>query len=254
MPPGSEDESEEEDSTPTVEGPPDEPILAPEDLDFTRDEKVEQLDDGKFVIGTEGEPRVPPEERATDPDTGLFPGEPESPETSSEAQPESEEPPEQEPAAKSTEVSSESGFENAGGSRPQERKRTTQEIDPDQLTGRAVKQFISSELRRTDSLYAYRIAAKTDDVVSHQQLASDDIGMAFDGLLMWYAQQVSSDTAVEDALGILLAKSNIRIRYPTKLLTAYLRKHDLSPDDDIADLLEVVRAEEGMVFPPGSQG
>ena len=253
MPPGSEDESEEDDRTPTVEGPPDEPILAPEDLDFTRDEKVEQLDEGKFVIGTEGEPRVPPEERATDPDAGLFPGEPESPETPG-TEPESDEVSEEQPASEQVEARSESGFGHAGGGRPRERTTSSKRLDPDQLTGRAVKQFISSELRRTDSLYAYRIAAKTDDVVSHQQLASDDIGMAFDGLLMWYAQQVSSDTAVEDALGILLAKSNIRIRYPTKLLTAYLRKHDLSPDDDIADLLEVVRAAEGMVFPPGSQG
>ena len=65
LPPGPEDEAEHEDRPPKVEGPPNERILAPEDLDFTRDEKVEQLDDGKFVIGTGGEPRVPPEQRAS---------------------------------------------------------------------------------------------------------------------------------------------------------------------------------------------
>lgn len=241
MSPDSDEEADEEDpervSGPRRrEGPPDERVLAPEDLDFTEDEKVAQIDEGKFVIGTDSRPRVPPEEgegqqasdTAQDPPTeGEKPGSNQPSETPSPAE------------RRSASDHAEEREPRGASGRPRSG-----------LTGREVKDFITTELRRTESQYAYRIAAKTEDRVSHQQLASDDIGMAFDGLLMWYAQQVGADTSVEEALGILLAKSNIRIRYPTKMLTAYLRDNDLSPDDDIADLLAVIRDAEGLVFPP----
>lgn len=231
---GSDEEEEDangDNGPPRHEGPPDERVLSPEELDFTEDEKVEQLDEGKFVIGTEGEPNVataqeesphrPPSSQGQ-PDTGT--GEPGRTDSSTQPDP----------------------TETQGTSR----RETQPGAAVNELTGRQVKDFLSAELRRTESTYAYRIAAKTEDRVSHQQLASDDIGMAFDGLLMWYAQQVGAETSVEEALGILLAKSNIRIRYPTKLLTAYLKKHDLGPDDDIADLMAAIKHEDGLVFPP----
>lgn len=226
MPPESGEEgSDEEDGPPKTEGPPDEKILSPEELDFTRDEKVEQLDEGKFVIGTEDKPTVKQEPNGkSQPDVFQ-----ESP-------------------------GQEIDTENEDDQSSTESPISSHSIDTSKpktaLSGRDVKEFISEELRRTNSQYAYRIAAKTGDSVSHQQLASDDIGMAFDGLLMWYAQQVGADTSVEEALGILLAKSNIRIRYPTKLLTALLKEKDLSPDDSISRLIEETKRDDGLIFPP----
>lgn len=235
-----EEEEGPDEGPPNTSGPPDERILAPDELDITDDEKVEEIDDGKFVIGTEGKPKVPPEERSSGTegaDTGTHAREG-SPETGT-AQPSGSDRP-------------------AQGSERQEdtfdrRPGAGNEQSSQELQASEVRRFVSDELRRTDGHYAYRIAAKTGNSISHHQLASDDIGIAFDGLLMWYAQQVSSNTTVEVALGLLLAKSNIRIRYPTKLLTAYLQQHDLSPDDDIGDLLEVIRSQEGLVFPPGAR-
>ena len=236
MPPDSDEEDDERGGGPRRrEGPPDERVLAPEDLDFTEDEKVEQLDDGKFVIGTDSRPKVPAEEREAG--RGGASASRGEHSTGADTAEETGEEPDSEPTGQ------QSGAGAAERATPKARS-------PDELTGRAVKEFVSSELRRTDSQYAYRIAAKTEDRVAHQQLASDDIGMAFDGLLMWYAQQVGAETSVEEALGILLAKSNIRIRYPTKLLAAYLKEKDLSPDDDISDLMAVIRTEDGLVFPP----
>ncbi|MFW5900648.1 MAG: DUF7500 family protein, partial [Halodesulfurarchaeum sp.] len=74
---------------------------------------------------------------------------------------------------------------------------------------------------------------------------------AFDGLLMWYAQQVGDGTAVEDTLGILLAESNIRVRFPVVGLIAYLEEQNLSPEDSIGELLSVIRDHDGLVFPRG---
>ena len=240
MPPDSDEEADEEDPTRVAgprrrEGPPDERVLAPEDLDFTEDEKVAQIDEGKFVIGTDSRPRVPPEEREEQQSSDTARDRTEGDDAGSDHPSETESP---------------SAKRSAPGHAEETEPRQPTRRSQSELTGREVKDFITPELRRTESQYAYRIAAKTEDRVSHQQLASDDIGMAFDGLLMWYAQQVGADTSVEEALGILLAKSNIRIRYPTKLLTADLRENGLSPDDDISDLLAVIRDADGLVFPP----
>ncbi|MBS3759995.1 DUF7500 family protein [Halodesulfurarchaeum sp.] len=197
-------------------------VLNPEDLDITEEEKVEELDETRFVIGAEGRPQV----EDTDDSLENF-----------EAEHDVSGP----TAADSSAIQS---------AEPSQESEPTDQIE---LRGSDVKRWISANLRRTDSQYAYRLAAKTGDDISHQQLASDDIGMAFDGLLMWYAQQVGDGTAVEDTLGILLAESNIRVRFPVVGMIAYLEKHDLSPEDSIADLLSVIRDHDGLVFPRGTK-
>jgi len=235
MPRAPDDEGSTDDEAPDPEGPPDAKVLAPDELDITREEEVAQLEDGRFVIGTEGEPNVSSEkpnrprertvERAED-------------ETASD-----------ESAASADESKSRSAGDPSPEPETADRGRSETRSRP--LSGSEVKRWLSRELARTDSQYAYRIAAKTGENISHQQLASDDVNMAFDGLLMWYAQQVGRDTAVEEALGILLSRSNIRVRFPVAGFIAYLERHDLEPDDDISKLLETIRNEDGFVFPPG---
>lgn len=214
-------------------------VLSPEELDFTEEEKVEELDESRFVIGAEGRPEIENkdeyEARETENDetnTNVVSAEQGEPASQKD---------DQAPAPE------------AGGSQADPAPRSRQEPQQLELRGSDVKRWITANLRRTESQYAYRLAAKTGDDVSHQELASDDIGMAFDGLLMWYAQQVGDGTALEDTLGILLAESNIRVRFPVVGMISYLEKHDLSPDDSIGELLSVIREHDGLVFPRGRQ-
>lgn len=200
------------------EDPDDETVLSPEELDIASEERVAEIEEGRFVIGSDG-------------------------------------PPETTDAVQSQNTDHDGSETRARTLEDLERNATREssildaDLGGERLTGSEVKRWISTELDRTDSQYAYRIAAKTGDAISHQQLASDDIGTAFDGLMMWYAQQVADGTPVEEALGILLAESNIRVRYPITGILAYLEANDLDPDDSIADLLETIRASEGLVFP-----
>lgn len=197
------------------EDPDEETVLSPEELDIAAEERVAEIEEGRFVIGSDGPPDTTDVIRASERE-----GEDSRARTLEDLE---------RNANRESSVLDDSGA--------------------DQLTGAAVKRWISEELDRTDSQYAYRIAAKSGDAISHQQLASDDIGTAFDGLLMWYAQQVADGTPVEEALGILLAESNVRVRYPITGLLAYLEANDLDPDDSIADLLETIRDSGGLVFP-----
>jgi hypothetical protein len=61
---------------------------------------------------------------------------------------------------------------------------------------------------------------------------------------------LTTETAVEDVLGILLTESNVRVRYSPSCLQSILDAYDLGPEDTIADLYEAVRDDRGLVFPP----
>ncbi|WP_137287265.1 DUF7500 family protein [Halorussus salinisoli] len=114
----------------------------------------------------------------------------------------------------------------------------------------AVKQWLEDDLQGTSARYGFHVSAKSDNAISHQQTFSDDVGTVFDSLLRWYAQQLTTETAVEDVLGILLTESNVRVRYSPSCLQTILETYDLGPDDTIADLFEAVQDDRGMVFPP----
>jgi len=205
----------------------DETVLSPDELDIEAREEVASIGEDRYVIGPDGPPDAPEtddgdttDDTATDDPADA--GQPEADQSESD-EPEANDAPEQS-----------SGVEAAAAG---------------EITGRDVKRWLVDELDEHDSEYAYRIAAKSGDSVNHQQLATDDIGAAFDGLLVWYAQQVAASTPVDEALGILLSESSVQARYPTSRLVAYLQAHDLGPEDSIADLVEAVSENDGLVFP-----
>ncbi|MFB6132967.1 MAG: hypothetical protein ABEJ44_06150 [Halanaeroarchaeum sp.] len=207
---------------PEDDEPPTERALSPEELDLAAEERVAELEEGRYVIGADDPPKTT---ERTDAPTGN----------------------ERDSSSKRTLED----LQRESVSDPSDDRRSVLDSGDAgaELTDADVKRWISADLDRTDSQYAYRIAAKAGDSVSHQQLASDDIGTAFDGLMMWYAQQVAAGTPIEEALGILLAESTIPVRYPVAGLVAYLQKHDLEKDDSIGELLATIRRTDGLVFP-----
>ncbi|GAA0276724.1 DUF7500 family protein [Halobacterium noricense] len=199
----------------------DETVLSPDELDIEAREEVAAIGEDRYVIGPDGPPK-PPEtddsgDEGSDGDAAEESDQPEADDESAEA------------SERATDANS--------------------PVDAGEVSGREVKRWLGDELDEHDSEYAYRIAAKSGDSINHQQLATDDIGAAFDGLLVWYAQQVAAGTPVDEALGILLSESSVQARYPTSRLVAYLEAHDLGPDDSIRDLVETVSENDGLVFP-----
>ncbi|PSP54585.1 hypothetical protein BRC82_09575 [Halobacteriales archaeon QS_1_67_19] len=135
-----------------------------------------------------------------------------------------------------------------------DRGETESEAEPAQTAAAVdsgtVKGWLESDLESVSAQYGFHVTAKAEDSISHQQMFSDDVGTVFDSLLRWYAQQLTTETAVEDVLGILLTESNVRVRYSPSCLQAILEAYDLGPEDTIADLFEAVQDDRGMVFPP----
>lgn len=215
----------------------DERVLSPDELDIEEEEDVASLGDGRYVIGADGPPVADDVEQSDDGGAA----EPSPPDADQFEQARPDDP---EPAG--------TGEAEAGGSDTHPRRTAAKsggQSTGDPLTGREVKDWLSEELANHGSSYAYHIAAKSGGSVTHQQLATDDVGAAFDGLLVWYARQLSEGTPVDEALGILLAESTVQVRYPTSRLVSYLEEHDLGPEDSIGDLVNAVSEEGGLVFP-----
>ena len=213
-------------------------VLSADELDISEQEEVASLGEGRFVVGSDGPPAAP--EEAVE---------------SSSSDVRRPEPADDQSADEDADVDSDSDTgadsdTNAGS----DRKPTRTRADPTAgeastgIAGRDVKSWLADELTSHDSTYAYHITAKSGADVANQQLATDDISAAFDGLLVWYARQVATDTPVDEALGILLAESRVKARYPTSRLVEYLDSKDLGPEDSISDLVAAVAEDDGLVF------
>lgn len=120
--------------------------------------------------------------------------------------------------------------------------------DTPEITEMDVNAWLEDHFRTIDAQYGFHATAKFDDGVSRHQVVSNDVVTSFESLLIWYAQQVGGGTPVEDVLGILLAESNVSVRYPVRTLTGLLKRYDLDRDDTIGDLIEAVSEEQAVAL------
>lgn len=185
----------------------DERVLSPDELDIEAQEDVASLGDGRYVIGSDGPPAA---DDADETGRGQSTPQQSSPDTTQfeQAQPDVQ-------SSDDTEPSDDLGGDSDTAFQKTAADSAGRQSATDPLTGREVKDWLSDELANHGSTYAYHIAAKSDGSITHQQLATDDVSAAFDGLLVWYARQLSEGAPVDEALGILLAESTVQVRYPT---------------------------------------
>jgi pyruvate/2-oxoglutarate dehydrogenase complex dihydrolipoamide acyltransferase (E2) component len=215
MPPGRDEE-------PTGGDPEEGPVLSPEELDIAEDERVKELDDGRYVVSS-GDPIA---------DTGSEPAGRIDGETASDR-----------PVPPEPDTDPESAGAPSAPTPPEP------ESEPDaepELTARTVHEWLTDDMGAANSRYGFDITAAFDGEVSQQRMVSNDVVTIFESLVMWYAQQIDRNTPVEEVLGILLMEANVPVRYPPDAIVRTLESTDLSPEDSIADLLEEIREDEGL--------
>jgi hypothetical protein len=194
------------------------PILSPDELDIAEDEHVRQIDEGRYVVSSD-----------TQIDQQSESGENENRQPRQSSQ---EADRRREPEARSQPSQSPS---------PDEGSTATGQIDDERVHAWLRESFVESSSR-----YGFDVTATFDGSISHRRMASNDVVTIFESLMLWYAQQIDSNTPVEEILGILLMESNVPIRYPPKSLRSLLRSTDLEPDDTVADLLAAVDDDDGV--------
>jgi hypothetical protein len=68
------------------------------------------------------------------------------------------------------------------------------------------------DLDALDGAYALAIRARTDGAaVEDCRIDTDDVSVAFESLLRWYADQVAEDTPHEEVLAVLLQHTDIQL-------------------------------------------
>lgn len=233
--------------TDVEEGPADDgKVLAPDELDITESEHVEELEEGRFVVSPDGPPN--PSEKytsdssesntATGSDAEHREENPENHTQQSEPQRSQQRDPQggrggQEPPAHSRE--------------PQQPPRQKQQSKrAGNLTEEDVHRWLRRDFEASNSKYAFDVTATFEGTVSQRKMASNDVVTIFESLMLWYAQQVDSNTPVEEILGILLMESNVPVRYPPESIHRLVKSSNLTPEDSIGDLLSEL--DDGVQF------
>lgn len=205
------------------EGPYEEgKVLSPRELDITEKDGVAEIDDGRFVVSPDG----------TEPNVQTEPSVPAEPRASTGQSAPSAEPTEREPSASSG----------------RSVRKTERALDRS-----AVRDWHERQLRESPCSYGYHLSLKAGSNVEHHTIHSDDVTMAFNNLLLWYARTVDADLPPGAVLGILLSDASVPVQYPVRAIEQLLMTHNLSTDDTIADLLAAIRDQGSVVFPPRTE-
>lgn len=182
----------------------------PDDLDFSDDERVREIDESRYVVSAgDGAPNPPSSDGTTDADAGDDPD--------------------------ATSTADESGGRSGDGVRAED-----------------VSRWLTASFRNDGFTYGFDATLSVGDDVVRHRMVSNDVTTTFDTLLTWFSRNVGKTTPPAEVLGILFAASNTPVQYPPGTLERYVADHDLSPDDSIADLLEVAEAHGGLRIDAGS--
>jgi hypothetical protein len=200
------------------------PILSPDELDIANDEHVAEIDDGRYVVSPNDPIGDIPGTSGSDSGTarGDTPPDPSQGTT-----------PDESAASASAGSTTDPGAEAAD---PQSQPEPT-------VTEGDVREWLSEEFAATDSRYGFDVTATFDGSIEHRRMVSNDVVTIFESLVLWYAQQIDSNTPVEEVLGILLMEASVPVRYPTASLQRVLDSTELEPEDSIADLAAAIEDE-----------
>ncbi|WP_430504071.1 DUF7500 family protein [Haloparvum sp. PAK95] len=182
----------------------------PDDLDFSDDERVREIDESRYVVSAgDGAPNPPSSDGTTDADSGDD--------------------------ADATATADESAGPAGNGVRAED-----------------VSRWLTASFRDDGFTYGFDATLSVGDDVVRHRMVSNDVTTTFDTLLTWFSRNVGETTPPAEVLGILFAASNTPVQYPPGTLERYVADHGLSPDDSIADLLEVAEAHGGLRIDDGS--
>ena len=215
------------------DAPPADPDVTqadPEELDFTDDESVVEIGEGRYVVGTNGRPNVKRAQSAGQPadESGFTAADPTSP---AERQP-----PGANPHA-DTAGASVAGRSAAGQGRPEQ--------SPGGGGGAVDRQVVSRWLATSfdDDGFAYGIDATlhADGDTTRQRMVSNDVTATFDSLVTWFASNAGPKSPTPEAIGLLLVASETAVDVPPVAIKRFAASQGLTASDSIGDL---VRAAE----------
>ncbi|TKX57629.1 hypothetical protein EXE44_09015 [Halorubrum sp. SS7] len=222
----------------------------PEELDFTDDENVVEIGEGRYVVGTNGRPnvgrsrgqrRAPPED-----DSGFTAADPASPD---ERRPAGDDP--RASAAgpgvgqRGQSTGGQAGGGHPGGGQPppnaQGQRRNQAAVSGDVVDRQAVSRWLANSFDGDGFDYGIDATLHAKGDTTRQRMVSNDVTATFDTLISWFASNAGPSSPTPEAIGLLLAASETTVDIPPVMIKRFAASQGLTASDSIGDL---VRAAE----------
>ncbi|QAU13480.1 hypothetical protein EKH57_12590 [Halorubrum sp. BOL3-1] len=241
----------------------------PEELDFTDDESVVEIGDGRYVVGTNGRPnvgrsrgqrRAPPEDdsdfTAADPAnpsdrrpagddpraSAVGAGERRQP---AGGQSDGGQPPGGQPGAER-----QSAGEPPGGGQPPPnaaggQRRTQPAAEGGAVDRQAVSRWLADSFDGDGFDYGIDATLHANGDTTRQRTVSNDVTATFDTLLTWFASNAGPSSPTPEAIGLLLAASETTVDVPPVMIKRFAASQGLSASDSIGDLVRAAEEQGG---------
>ncbi|MDB2238366.1 DUF7500 family protein [Halorubrum ezzemoulense] len=261
---------------------PDSPPADPEELDFTDDENVVEIGEGRYVVGTNGRPNVrrsrserrpPPEESTSAGDAGGFtPAQPASPD---DRRPAGDDPRASAsgPGVEDRDRRQSGGQPPVGGQgqplaegrgQPDDRGRGggRGEADRRERAGagaaerrpssggetvdrQSVSRWLATSFDGDGFDYGIDATLHAEGDTTRQRMVSNDVTATFDTLISWFASNAGPSSPTPEAIGLLLAASETTVDLPPVMIKRFAASQGLSASDSIGDLVRAAEKEGG---------
>ena len=238
----------------------------PDELDFTDDENVVEIGEGRYVVGTNGRPnvgrsrgqrRAPPDD-----DSGFTAADPASPEErrpagddprSSAAGPGIGERGQQgggQAGGGRAGGGQQSGGQTAGGGQPppnatQGQRRNRAAAGGNAVDRQSVSRWLANSFNGDGFDYGIDATLHANGDTTRQRMVSNDVTATFDTLVTWFASNAGPSSPTPEAIGLLLAASETTVDLPPVVIKRFAASQGLSASDSIGDLVRAAEEEGG---------
>ncbi|ELZ38835.1 DUF7500 family protein [Halorubrum tebenquichense] len=240
----------------------------PEELDFTDDENVVEIGDGRYVVGTNGRPnvgrsrgqrRAPP----ADDDSDFTAADPANP---SDRRPAGDDP---QASAAGPGVGERGhptgGQPNAGGqpsggkpsgggqpgggqpppNAPGGQRQNRSAAGGNEVDRQAVSRWLADSFEGDGFAYGIDATLHANGDTTRQRMVSNDVTAMFDTLVSWFASNAGPSSPTPEAIGLLLAASETTVDIPPVMIKRFAASQGLSASDSIGDLVRAAEEQGG---------
>jgi hypothetical protein len=190
------------------------PPADPEDLDFTDDENVVEIGEGRYVVGTDGRPNLD--------GSGSGPAAADASDRAERAG--------QGGAVDPTDPAGASASGRGAG---------------EPVDKAAVNRWLTGSFDNDGFEYGIDLTVSAEGQTARNRMISNDVTATFDTLLSWFLANAGPESSPSEALGLLLVAADTSVELPPEAITQFAADQGLSGDDSIGDLVRAAETAGG---------
>jgi hypothetical protein len=190
------------------------PPADPEDLDFTDDENVVEIGEGRYVVGTDGRPNLD--------GSGSGPA-----------------------AADASDRAERAGRGGAADPSDPAGASASGRGAGEPVDKAAVNRWLTGSFDNDGFEYGIDLTVSAEGQTARNRMISNDVTATFDTLLSWFLANAGPESSPSEALGLLLVAADTSVELPPEAITQFAADQGLSADDSIGDLVRAAETAGG---------